>query len=261
MPNSTQTDEIIRLTAKIAAHEKRVATLESSLSALSIRIAYSDYGDYEQSDLTEHIYFREDGSKPVKPTSNRRGRRPRIQSEEFAQRRDDMVVFLEVRWPWIVDAFNQRKSIESILQALTKSSPGGQDTWAYRKLIDHLDQLWEFLNSGRYTGEPRQIAYTVAGLPELKWRSSLDWGTKNPSLLDIHPAAFLDHIRRHNPKGLAILESQGATRNALKVLKECCAACRKLAALPNRVEVILQAGQGKKAGDVRHERSIPLCGK
>jgi hypothetical protein len=43
--------------------------------------------------------------------------------------------------------------------------------------------LWEFLNRDRYKGEPRQIANAMAGVPEMKCRSSLDLGTKHPSLL------------------------------------------------------------------------------
>ncbi len=246
MPNSTQVDEIIRLTAKIADHEKRIASLEASLSTLASRIAISDHGESNQSDLSKYLYFGEDNSNPVISTPVRRGRRPRISPENFARRRDEMVVFIEIRWPWLVDAFNQRKSIESIFHALAESSPGGQDTWQYRKLIDHLDQLWDFLHSGRYTGEPRQIAYASAGLPELRWRSSLDWGNKNPSPLPIHPPAFVDHIRRHNPLCLEVLEREGVTPQVLKLLKTCCVECKRLAKKSDWAQTITEAAERNK---------------
>lgn len=237
MPNSTQANEIIRLTAKIADHEKRIASLESSLSALADRIAGFDYAGFTQSDICSNVSFGEDDIQPLKPVPVvlRRGRRPRISLEEFARRRDDLVVFIEVRWPWLVDVFARRESMENILQALTIASPGGEDTWQYRKLKNHIAQLWEFLNSGRYRGEPRNIAYAMAALPELTWRSSLDWGMKNPSPLHIFPAAFADHIRRHNPACWSVLGSHGVTPEALKLLKTCCDECKRWATRPERV--------------------------
>ena len=66
-------------------------------------------------------------------------------------------------------------------EALKDASPGGEDTRAHRQLTQHTGRLWEFLHSGRYTGDPRQIAYAMAGVPKLAWRTSLDRGVKAPS--------------------------------------------------------------------------------
>lgn len=241
MPNSTQVDEIIRLTAKIADHEKRIASLESSLAVLADRIAGSDYPGFTQSDIFSIGSIGDDDSERVKPVpvTLKRGRRPRIPLEDFARRRDFMIMFIEARWPSLVDAFDKRESRESILLALAEASPGGEDTWPYRNLTNHIAQLWEFLNSGRYRGEPRNIAYAMAGLPELKWRSSLDWGMKNPSPLHIAPAAFADHIRRHNPACWSVLASHGVTQDTLKLLRKCCAECKRLATKPERVQKAL----------------------
>jgi hypothetical protein len=98
------------------------------------------------------------------------------------------------------------------------------------------------LQSGRYTGEPRQIAYAIAGVPELAWRTSLDRGTKNPSSLRITLPAFADHIRRHNPKCLKALIRTGTTPETLRLLRSCCEECRRLAAKPERVRRALQIG-------------------
>lgn len=154
MSNSTQADEIIRLTAKIADHEKRIASLESSLLSLADRTTGSEYPGFTQADLLSNSYFGDDDDEPVKPVpiTLKRGRRPRISPEEFARRRDLMVVFIEIRWPLLVDAFNQQKSRKSILRALEIATPGAQDSCEYHNLTGHIDQLWEFLHTSRYRG-------------------------------------------------------------------------------------------------------------
>lgn len=83
----------------------------------------------------------------------------------------------------------------------------------------------------------------MAGMPELAWRSSLDWGTKNPSPVHIAPAAFTEHIRRHNPDCWTALASEGITPNTLRMLKTCCAECRRLAMKPEQVVKALVGGK------------------
>ena len=77
------------------------------------------------------------------------------------------------------------KSLEYLLLVIERASPGAQGMWAHRQLKENLDMLWKFLNSGRYKGEPRQIANAMAGVPKIMWRTSLDVGTKHPSTLAV----------------------------------------------------------------------------
>ena len=74
-------------------------------------------------------------------------------------------------------------SLEHLLRIIDSASPGAKGAWAYQHLTENIGTLWTFLMSGRYTGQPIQIANAIAGVPELSWRSSLDRGSKIPNPL------------------------------------------------------------------------------
>jgi|GEM_PF-3594373 len=239
MANSPQSSELFLLTEKVANLEKRLTVLES-------RVTASNDDDLEEFiKKSRYGYLGDDDSDPIEsePVSVKRGRRPRIPPDEHARRRDDLVHFVELRWPDLVKHLKRRKSIESLLQAVQAASPGAEHTWPYHQLIEHVGVLWEFLESGRYKGEPRQIAYAMAGVPEITWRSSLDYCTKNPSPLHITLPAFRDHIRRHRPPCLQSLLKDGITPENLKSLRNCCDECRRFAAKPERVVRALKEGE------------------
>lgn len=242
MPNSTQDSEIILLTQKLAEHEKRIVALERSIVALERRIAISDDETFVDSNGIGSGYYGDDDSEPIlaTPVPAKRGRRPRIQPEEFAHRRDRLVQFIEIRWPQLVNGLNRRKSAKSFLKTLADASPGAEAAWPYQQLKGHVHALQEFMRSGRYRGEPRQLAYAMAGLPELSWRSSLDYGTKHPSSLRICLPTFADHIRRHNPRCLEAFEREGVNEVTVKLLRPCCEDCRKLSWKANRVRDALK---------------------
>jgi hypothetical protein len=135
------------------------------------------------------------------------------------------------------------KNLEHLLQVFKKVSPGAQTNWPYLHVTENIGALWEFLKSGRYKGEPRQIAYALAGVPEMSWRSSFDYCTKNPSQQHINLPAFVDHIRRHNPKCLRDLEANGVTEENRKLLGRCCMECHRLASKPKLIVRALQEGK------------------
>jgi len=140
-------------------------------------------------------------------------------------------------------AHERPKSLEHLLQSIKNTSPGAQTNWPYLHSTENIADLWAFLTSGRYKGEPREIAYAMAGVPDMKWRSSLDACTKQPSRLPINLPAFKDHIQRHNRKLLHSLISTGATEGNLKQLAKHCEECRRLAAKPKRLLKALEEGE------------------
>jgi hypothetical protein len=164
---------------------------------------------------------------------------PRAQLE---RQRDELVNFVEVRWPDLVKRIKRPKSLESLLQTIKDVSPGAQTSWPYLHLTENIGTLWEFLQSGRYTGEPRQIAYAMAGVPLMAWRSSLDSCTKNPSRLHINFPAFTDHIRVHDSDLLRALVADGPTKSNIKKLAGLSDECRWLAAKPERVARAIAEG-------------------
>lgn len=238
MANSTQKSELSLLAERVSRLEKRLAALENNPLEPS---------DDDVIDLAEKRYrLFKDGDADLadsEPIISRRGRDPLIPRAQLERRRDDLVNFIEVRWPDLVSHMRTRKGLEHLVQTLKNVSPGAQTTWPYLHLTENIGELWEFLRSGRYKGEPRQIAYAMAGVPEMAWRSSLDACTKSPSRLHINPPAFKDHIRRHNPELLRTLLATGATQGHLKQLAKHCDECRRLAAKPKLVLQALKEGQ------------------
>jgi hypothetical protein len=235
---STQKSEVSLLAERVDRLEKRLAALEENASELSndgvIDLSQSRYRVFREND---------DGPIDPLPITVRRGRTPLIPSAQLERQRDDLINFIEPRWPDLVKHMKMRKGLEHLLQTLKKVSPGAETTWPYLHLTENIGALWEFLQSGRYKGEPRQIAYAMAGVPKMAWRSSLDACTKRPSRLHINLPAFKDHIRRHNPKLLRTLVADGATAANLRQLAKHCEECRRLAAKPGQVEKALREGE------------------
>jgi len=235
--NSTQEFENLPLAEQVSRLEKRIAELETLVRDLNSFVFHTS----EQRCGT----FADFSSEPMKqaPPPKKRGRRPRIAPEELARRRDYLVEFIEIRWPDLVTVMKRRTALEQLLKTIKLACPGAESTEGYIKMTEHVGDLWEFLKSGRYKSEPRQIAYALAGVPEMTWRSSLDYCTKNPSQLHIRPEAFLDHVRRRNPKCHRDLLANGVTDQNRKLLSRCCIECHRLATIPECIQRVLQDGK------------------
>jgi hypothetical protein len=67
-------------------------------------------------------------------------------------------------------------------------------------------ELGEFFKSGRYHGNPRNLAAAMAGLPELSWKRSFDICSAYPYKTDHKVQAYWDHMRRNFPDRLRELE-------------------------------------------------------
>jgi hypothetical protein len=230
---SAQKFELSLLAERVARLENRIAALEKNASEPSddgvIDLSQSRYTLFSEGD---------DGPIESEPVTSKRGRPPLMPRARRDRQRDDLINFIEPRWPDLLRHMKPRKGLEHLLQTLKNVSPGAETTWPYLHLTGNIGSLWEFLQSGRYKGEPRQIAYAMAGVPEMTWRSSLDACTKHPSRLHINLPAFKDHIRRHNPELLRSLVVDSATEGNLRQLAKHCAECRRVAARP---ELVLRA--------------------
>src|SRR5260370_36983291 len=176
--------------------DEKVSRLEERLIALEKRIAASKDEEFEGFLQDRYGYLGDDDRDPAEPEpiAVKRGRRPRIPPDERARRRDDLVHFIELRWPDLVTHLKRRKSMESLLQALKNASPGAESNGPYLHLTEHIGALWEFLQSGRYKGEPRQIAYAMAGGPEKTLGSLFESCTKKTSPVHIFPLRLPDPI-------------------------------------------------------------------
>lgn len=237
MAKSAQKFELSLLAERVARLEKRLAALEKNASEPS------DDGSIDLSQSRYRLFSDgDDGPVDPPPITARRGRTPLIPRAQLERQRDDLINFIEPRWPDLVKHMKMRKGLEHLLHTLKNVSPGAQTTWPYLHLTENIGALWKFLQSGRYKGEPRQIAYAMAGVPDMTWRSSLDACTKQPSRLHINLPAFKDHIHRQNPELLRSLVADGATAGNLRQLAKHCDECRRLAAKPGLVEKALKEG-------------------
>ena len=173
VPNSTQDSQILLLTQKIADLEKRIEALE-----MRDCVVVEADGTYDLTAAENRSWEREPKvihrpSAPVK-----RGRRPRISLDDYQSRRNDLLTFLQIRWSDLAEVMLNPENLEHLLRTIDSASPGAKRAWTYQHLAENIGTLWTFLMSGRYTGQPIQIANAIAGVPELSWRSSLDRGSK-----------------------------------------------------------------------------------
>jgi hypothetical protein len=187
--------------------EKRENSLKSRVARLEARIEQLQ----EQVDLASGVlpaYFRE-----ATVTSKKRpGPDEKIDPSELLIRRDAIVKWLEEHWPDIVNpvlAARNPRQVGAVLRQVAKPR-NIRPEWQHR-LVSHPARLLEFLRSKKFRKKPpkktvldalqllasdersraanrlptRQIANAMAGVPKLKWRTSLDRCSKHPSSIRV----------------------------------------------------------------------------
>jgi hypothetical protein len=136
-----------------------------------------------------------------------RGPRKKIEDTELLLNRDNLVQWLEQHWPQITKRLLTAKTPGEIAAVLTHIAAPSEirPTWQ-SGVMGHPAELMGFLRSKKFRRKPpkktvvdaldtlhsekrehaanrlptRQIANAMAGVPKLKWRTSLDKCTKNP---------------------------------------------------------------------------------
>ncbi len=137
-----------------------------------------------------------------------RGPIKKIDDTELILNRNNLVTWLEEHWPQIAQRLMhrrcERRTLAAALEPIAKA-PEIRSEWQ-RHFMDHLDVLLEFLRSTKFRRKPpkktvadalalirserrdsaanrlptRQIANAMAGVPKVRWRTSLDRCSKNP---------------------------------------------------------------------------------
>ncbi len=88
----------------------------------------------------------------------------------------------------------------------------------YRDPEKYKEQLWEFIESGRPAGNPRNLAGAMAGLPELSWKRSLDICQQSPCQFPLAQQVWPDFMRRRFPVRLRELLAVATPEDAKAVL-------------------------------------------
>lgn len=177
--------------------------LETRLANLEARVTALEQGTDGWSGIPTQFY------QTIENTGKkRRGPRERIDDSELLIRRDAILEWLEQHWTVISPLIRAAKNPRDVATALRKvaRSRDIRPEWQSR-FVGHPAQLLDFLRSEKFRIKPpkktvvdalrafdsekrrraanrlptRQIANAMAGVPKLKWRTSLDRCSKNPS--------------------------------------------------------------------------------
>ncbi len=131
------------------------------------------------------------------------GRKPKLPQKEVLRRRNWLAWWLEQNWASLSKKLRNPKTAKEAVEILINRDlvgiVGDPDPPFYTDPGKYKEQLWEFLKSGKFCGNPVNLAGAMAGLPELSWRRSLDISQKNPTKQLPHLAAWRDHLRRNFP--------------------------------------------------------------
>jgi hypothetical protein len=183
--------------------ENQEKSLESRVTTLEARI---DWMQEEIARLSGIVpaHIQEVIDNIGKPRTD--GRR-KINDSELLLNRDNLVKWLEEHWPKIVKpllAAKNPREISAVFEPIATPLEI-RPTWQVG-VMDHPAELLEFLRSKKFRRKPprktvadslapyksekrqraanrlptRQIANALAGIPKLKWRTSLDECSKNP---------------------------------------------------------------------------------
>jgi len=129
----------------------------------------------------------------------KKGRRPKLEPAELLHRRDQLTNWMEQNWPYLSVALRKVNNSQGAVTAINtakKRMPGVFQPPFYNDPEKHKDALLRFLQSGRFHGNPRNLAGAMAGLPELSWKRSFDVCAKRPCKLPLAIEAYWDYLRR-----------------------------------------------------------------
>lgn len=188
------------------ALETRLADLEARVTSLEQRV--DDASGVVPAHLYAEINLR--GAKRPGPIK-------RVDETELFLNRDNLIHWLEEHWPQIVNpllAAGDPSQVAAAFRPIVMAREIRPE-WQQR-VVGHPAKLLEFLRSEKFRRKPpkktiadalglhnseararaanrlptRQIANAMAGVPQLKWRTSLDRCSKNPSTFRVgHNAA------------------------------------------------------------------------
>ncbi len=136
------------------------------------------------------------------PAKKQRGRKPLLESAVVLERRGQLAYWIEQDWPQLSQELRRAKNADNALAAINGTKRRFPRLFMppfHNNTEEFAEQLWEFLKSPYYRGNPRNLAGAMAGLPELSWKRSLDICTKHPKTNPLQPQAWRDHLRRKFP--------------------------------------------------------------
>src|ERR1019366_2229951 len=134
----------------------------------------------------------------------RKGRKPRLETEEILKRRASLSSWLEQNWPRLSvplrraeSSGNHSEAIAAFVAVKKHGVPGVFQPPFYDAPEAYEKELGEFLEKGRFRGNPRNLAAAMAGLPQLSWKRSFDICIAHPHKTGHMLEVYWDHMRRN----------------------------------------------------------------
>jgi len=170
VPNSAQKKRRSLLT--------RVSDLEVGISDLETEVRrLREASDGET--IYGWIPPADEGPGRLLPEGRRRGRRPQWDIPSATRRRIDLLNLLRGFWPALRPVFRPQIPAErrktAMMDVFRERVFGklGHLEQAARHLLANYLELDDFLRSPRYNGKPETIASAMAGVPHVRWSTSL----------------------------------------------------------------------------------------
>lgn len=193
---------------------KYVTELTKRVEALESRVQFLEPYPYN----ARRGFLSLGGSAPKK-----KGRKPGIEKEDLLRLRDALTTWLEQDWPELSVGIRRSKSGKAVVEALKSTNGYGHYPFTpdINQNADKYErETWEFLQSGKYRGSPRNFANAMAGLPNVSWRTSWNICSANPCTRPILPPAIRDHIRRKFPNRFRELLKAKTEEDVKRILRK-----------------------------------------
>jgi len=149
---------------------------------------------------------------PTQP-KRRKGRKPKLAADVLLKRRVSLTTWLEQNWPRLLVAMRKAESsgntsdaMAALIDAKNHGIQGVFQPPFYHSPEQFETALGAFLKSGRYRGNPRNLAAAMAGLPEVSWKRSFDICIQHPYKTGFAIQAYWDYMERKFPDRLRELE-------------------------------------------------------
>lgn len=178
MTTSTRRIPKQSLTARVAELEKELASQAKSIELLSqqLRLLRERFvGEFGED------YF----SLEVRPREKVMGRPPRISNETLLEKRNDLYTLLHAVQKPLASALREAKSVEELEQLLVERCPARESDNRFQHLIRNRQELWDFMQSDRFSLDLARIANAMAGVPFISFRTSIDRCGKLPPALTV----------------------------------------------------------------------------
>jgi hypothetical protein len=172
--------------------------------------------------LEQIVFFNLGNDLPFSESRRGRGRPTKVPVSDLIKRRDALVLWIEENWPEVELAIRKARNAEDLHASLKRAR--GSGTHPFQPLFYHqpekyLQQLWAFLCSDRYHGNPRDIAGAMAGMPELSWKRSFDICGGHKCATFKHPRAYRDYLKKKFPQRFRELLAAKNAEEVIGILK------------------------------------------